>query len=275
MKKHFDKVVSIALTAIALLFVVFLLIMIFDSEFAVDANNRVVQILFIVFASLFGVLATLSIISAFNDQERVNQILLFKTKYGAKKASISVIRKLAKTAVTPIDAVKIGHIHVYVDDNSNAYLRATVKIVPKKKNGAPEDKASVILEKVNAALQLEFIEVLNLEFKEVELKLIKTRHYAAPDIEKINQRATEQQALVEAQREAEKQLENQFNQYTETLTAEKTENANPNPTAESITDTPTLEDNLNTQPTEKAEDWRFEPPTQSDITENAEQEVEA
>jgi len=193
MKKHFEKIISIALSGIALMFVVFLLIMIFNTDLAIEANNTMVHILFIVFASLFAVLAALSIWSAFNDHERVNQILLFKTQNGAKKASVSVIRKLAKTAVTPIASVKVGSVHVFVDETGEVYLKATVKIVPKKKDGAALAKASVILEQVNAALQLEFMDVLNLEFKEIELKLIKAKHYTAPDMNQINAKVDEQQ----------------------------------------------------------------------------------
>jgi len=189
MKKIFEKLIAISLAVMSLIFVVFLLVMIFDSELAAQANNTVVHALFIVFALVLAALTTLNILFSFLNHDRVNQILLFKTKSGTKKASVSVVKSLAKQAVSVIPNIKISGIHLIADDNNEVIFRANIALNTSgaETNTAPD--VAKILENVNAALEIEFRDVLNLIFKDIELKLTKTKITYSPSLTQVEDNA--------------------------------------------------------------------------------------
>lgn len=181
MKRNFEKFITISLAVVSAIFVMFLLVMILSTDVAVEANNGVVQALFIVFTLFFLALSSLNIYSAFCSTEKVNQILLFKTKNSAKKASVGVVRKIAKKAVADIEGIKIGSIHLFVDSNNDVTFKAAVKV---RAAEGSEFKAAILLERISDALETEFMEILGLEFKEVELKLVSAKYNNSPDASK-------------------------------------------------------------------------------------------
>jgi hypothetical protein len=195
MKKNFEKFITISLAVVSAIFVVFLLVIIFNTDIAADADNSVVHALFFVFTAFFLILSSVNIYSAFANTEKVNQILLFKTRNTSKKASVGVVRKLAKQAVSAIQGIKVGHIHLFVDDNNDVTLKATAKIIADK-NSEPV-KATVLLERATAAIQIEFLEILGLEFKEIELKLVSAKYNNPVDMDKINALAQDSVAELE------------------------------------------------------------------------------
>jgi len=200
MKKTLEKMITISLGVISTIFVVFLLVLITRPDTAEGANTPVVHALFIIFASIFAALTIFNILLSFKDSERVKQVLLFKTKNGAKKASLSVIRKLAKQAVKAVNGVNICHIHLFLDDNNDIIFKAAVKIKPIDSGGNEAFNAALILEKVNAALELIFLEVLGLSFKEIELKLIYAKTTRSPDSALVDKKADTAMKSLEAQR---------------------------------------------------------------------------
>jgi len=169
MKKNFEKLISISLAVMSSIFVVFLLVMIFNTAAAEEANNKVVHALFGVFAAIFAILTAINIMSAFSEAEKVNQILLFKTKSREKKASVGLVRKLVKKAAKRLSGVKINHIHLYVDSTNEVIMKAAVR-VDLGVSGA--QKAADVLDEVNKSIEDEFLNVLGFEFKMIELKLI-------------------------------------------------------------------------------------------------------
>jgi hypothetical protein len=174
MKKNFEKMISISLTIMASIFVIFLLLIIFNSDIAAEANNGVVHALFGVFSVILLALCAIDIRSAFTTNERVNQILLFKTQDTSKKASVKVIRKLAREAVAQINGVKVGGIQLFVDDTNDVVLRATVKIL------GNHESAKAVMEQMSDILRDEFNKVLGFSFKEIELKLVSFKEIKAP-----------------------------------------------------------------------------------------------
>ncbi|MCL2375434.1 MAG: hypothetical protein FWC82_02800 [Firmicutes bacterium] len=200
MKKTLEKMITISLGVVSTIFVVFLLVLIKRPDTAEGANTPVVHALFIIFASIFAALTIFNILLSFNDSERVKQVLLFKTKNGAKKASLSVIRKLAKQTVKAVNGVNICHIHLFLDDNNDIVFKAAVKIKSIESGGNQAFNAALILEKVNAALELIFLEVLGLSFKEIELKLISAKTTRSPDSALVDKKADAAMKSLEAQR---------------------------------------------------------------------------
>jgi len=159
----------VAITLISLLFIVFLLVLIADTEIAAEANNSVVHALFGVFTALFVLLSGLHIWECFSENDKVNQVLLYKTQDSVKKASVGVIRKLAKKAVGSVEHAKVCHIHLFVDVNGEVTMKAAVKIIDKQH---VDIDVSSILDNVNNALVEEFQSTLGFKFKEIILKLV-------------------------------------------------------------------------------------------------------
>ncbi|MCL2771088.1 MAG: hypothetical protein FWD89_02125 [Firmicutes bacterium] len=188
MKKILEKIISVSLACVSLIFVVFLLVMIFNTNAAAEADNKVVHSLFIVFTLVFIALTAINIRAAFSDEERINQVLLYKTTGSSKKASVGVVRRLAKRAVKDIAGAKVRHVHLYVDENHEVTFRASVKVVTDQ-NSTEKGKAVIILEKVNAAIAIACQEVLGLEFKEIELKLVSAKSDYKPDAQAVAEKA--------------------------------------------------------------------------------------
>ncbi|MCL2177411.1 MAG: hypothetical protein FWB72_05685 [Firmicutes bacterium] len=179
MKRNFERFITISLSVVSLIFVVFAMILIFNTDIAEEANNGVVQSLFGIFALFFVILTTLNILGSFSETDRVNQILLFKTKDSVRKASVSVIRKLAKQAVLNVEGAKVKHIHLFTDATNEVIMKASVKVASKKDE--PCVKATQVLEQVNAALVSKFLDELSFEFKEIELKLTSIKNNKKQD----------------------------------------------------------------------------------------------
>jgi len=188
MKKLFERMTSITLGVMALIFIIFTLAMIFNTRVAEEANNGVVQALFGIFAFMFVALSAVNIWSAFSERDKIKQILLFKTKDSVNNASVSVIRKMAKKVVAGIECVKLRHINLFIDNNNEAIMKAAVKISATDKEG--ELQVAEILDKVYTALKNEYSSILGFEFKTIELKLtsIKEAKKPKPEETKVEQK---------------------------------------------------------------------------------------
>jgi len=171
MHKSLEKCIGIALATVSTIFVVFLLVLITNTNVAVEADNSVVHALFIVLTLAFATLTAFNVYFAFSNMEKVNQVLLFKTKNTVQKASVGVIRKLAKKATADIEGIKINKINLFTDATGEVTFKAAIKV--KATKGEDDIKATELLEEVSTAIEKEILEVLGLQFKEIELKLIK------------------------------------------------------------------------------------------------------
>jgi len=171
MRKNFEKFIIIAASVLSVLFALFLLLLVFSPKMAADANNSVVKTVFIILAVILIGLLSLSIWSAFSTSDKVNQILLFKTKGSSKKISVEIIRKLSKETVKKIMGVKITGMYFFVTDTSEIVMKASIKI-DMNKVGEGVEKPTVLLDEINTMLANEFQQVLEFQFAEIELKLI-------------------------------------------------------------------------------------------------------
>jgi len=184
MKRHIEKFITVSLAGVSLIFVVSLLALVFNQSLAYQTNNTIVQALFAVFGIVFLALTGYSIFSVFSEKNTANQVLLFNNGGGAKKASVSVIKRLAKQAVDTVVGASLTSVSIFVNENNEPTLKANLVIAPKKHSRMPLDSVSVIFEKVNSALEVTFDEILGLRFKDIELKLVSAKHYKSPSFYK-------------------------------------------------------------------------------------------
>lgn len=179
MKKVFEKIVTIALAFIALLFVIMMLVIMFNPDYAVNMNNTFVHVLLILFACIFGVLTAFNIASAFSDAERVNNILLFKMKGSATKASVSVVKKTARAATKQVEGAKLRRAVLFADENNDIRMKITLKI--------RHDNVESVVNRVRATVIATFDEVLGFRFKEIDFVVVNLKNNFKPDSAKIDE----------------------------------------------------------------------------------------
>ncbi|MDR3186675.1 MAG: hypothetical protein LBU04_07785 [Christensenellaceae bacterium] len=215
MKKILEKIVSITLAFIALLFVILMLVVMFKPEYAENMNNALVHVLMIIFAGIFGVLTAINIISAFSDAERINNILLFKGKDSATKASISVVKKIAKVSTAQIEGAKLRKATLYVDENNDVKMKVDLKI-----NDSDVEK---IISSVRANLITTFDEVLGFRFKSIDFSVINLKNETyTPDPDRIKiekEKFSREQAIIKANEEA-KRLREEADELAEEADSE-------------------------------------------------------
>ncbi|MFA5449055.1 MAG: hypothetical protein WC292_01255 [Clostridia bacterium] len=195
MKKILEKIVTITLAFIGLLFVILMLVLMFKPEYAENLNNQLVHVLIIIFSGIFAILTVLNIATAFSDADKINSVLLFKTRSSATKASIGVVKRTAKNAVRQVEGAKMKKVSLFIDENNDVRLRIDIKVVS-------EDVESLVL-KLRAIVINTFEEVLGLVFSSVDFKLVKVKNNFQPDSDKIDQAVAEFKAEQE-QEKAEK-----------------------------------------------------------------------
>jgi len=188
MKKHLEKIIAITLAAVSLVFIITLLIVSFSEEAAAGVTNIVVQVLVLVFAAILVGGSAVNIYMSFVDKARVNRLLVSKSGKANAEVSIKCVRKIAKQAASAVRGANLKKIIVYESDKGEVTFRASLMIKAPKDDPEPLEKASVILEKVTAALELEFMDVFSLEFGSIKLKLVSADSYKAPTEQQINDR---------------------------------------------------------------------------------------
>jgi len=199
MKKTIEKIVTIALMLISLLFVITTLVVQFRPEYAADMSGSYVQVLLVVFAAMFAVLTAINIAGAFADSEKINNVLLFKSRESATKATITVVNKTAKQAVKQIEGATLKKVYLFVDENNDVKMRIDLKIA----SATVED----VIIKVRAAVATTFEEVLGLNFASIDFKLVKVKNEYKPDGAKMDEKVAAFKKELEAEKkkaEAEK-----------------------------------------------------------------------
>lgn len=167
MKKILEKVVSIALVVVGLIFITLLLVVIFGSIQGEELNNKLVQVLIISLSIVFAVLGGIMILSSFNDSDRLNSILIFKDKESATKAAVPVVKSLVKTASRRIEEAKVNKVVLLGDDNNNVKLVVYIKI-------ASNDTEAVI-KRVRAEIMATCYKVLEYQFSSVDFRITKVK----------------------------------------------------------------------------------------------------
>lgn len=172
MKKIFDKVITVTLGVISLFFVILMLITAFGGLETADFDNEIVKALLITLGIIFAVLTGLNVWIAFQDNEKLSSILLFKDKESATKATVGVVKKTARRVTKKIEEAKIGKIQIFADENGNARLKVDVKLTT--------DATMDTVTKLRAILIDTFKNIFGIEFAAIDFRVVKSKNAYEP-----------------------------------------------------------------------------------------------
>ncbi|MDR0751417.1 MAG: hypothetical protein LBF12_02330 [Christensenellaceae bacterium] len=223
MKKILEKIVSVTLAFISLLFVIMMLVVMFNPEYAQNMDNSLVNVLIIIFACIYAILSGINIARAFTDSEKINSILLFKGKDSATKASITVVKKTARGATAQIEGAKLKKAVLYVDENNDVRMKVDLKIT--------DDDVDKIVNCVRANIITTFDEVLGFRFKAIDFNVtnLKNPQYK-PSPERVKEEQTkflkeqaEIKAIADAKNKANEEIQEKTCSEVETIEEISTE----------------------------------------------------
>lgn len=189
MKKIFEKVVTITLGVISLFFVIMMLVTAFGGLELSDFDNSIVRALLICLAVIFAVLTGLAVFAAFQDNEKLSSVVLFKNKESATKATVAVVKRTAKRVVKEIPEAKLTKVQIVADDNGNVRLKVDVKLAT--------DATMEVVTKVRALLIDTFANVFGIEFASIDFRIVKSKNSYVPSAAAVDQRIAELKATVE------------------------------------------------------------------------------
>ena len=189
MKKIFEKVVTITLGVISLFFVIMMLVTAFGGLELSDFDNSIVRALLICLAVIFAVLTGLAVFAAFQDNEKLSSVVLFKNKESATKATVAVVKRTAKRVVKEIPEAKLTKVQIVADDNGNVRLKVDVKLAT--------DATMEVVTKVRALLIDTFANVCGIEFASIDFRIVKSKNSYVPSAAAVDQRVAELKATVE------------------------------------------------------------------------------
>lgn len=189
MKKIFEKVVTITLGVISLFFVIMMLVTAFGGLELSDFDNSIVRALLICLAVIFAVLTGLAVFAAFQDNEKLSSVVLFKNKESATKATVAVVKRTAKRVVKEIPEAKLTKVQIVADDNGNVRLKVDVKLAT--------DATMEVVTKVRALLIDTFANVFGIEFASIDFRIVKSKNSYLPSAAAVDQRVAELKATVE------------------------------------------------------------------------------
>ena len=199
MKKIFEKVVTITLGVISLFFVIMMLVTAFGGLELNDFDNSIVRALLICLAVIFAVLTGLAVFAAFQDNEKLSSVVLFKNKESATKATVAVVKRTAKRVVKEIPEAKLTKVQIVADDNGNVRLKVDVKLAT--------DATMEVVTKVRALLIDTFANVFGIEFASIDFRIVKSKNSYLPSAAAVDKRVEELKASVEINKPAEEATE--------------------------------------------------------------------
>lgn len=164
MKKIFEKIVSITLLVVSMLFVALMLLVMFKPEYAESLNDKLVKVLIIVFTGFFVILSGLNIYGAFANNDKLSAVLLFKGKENATKATVRVVKKWVKKAAKQVEGAKVTKVLLFVNENNDVSMKATLKV-------ASAENVVNIVTRTKLAVKDAMFNVLGLQFSAIDFIL--------------------------------------------------------------------------------------------------------
>ena len=199
MKKIFEKVVTITLGVISLFFVIMMLVTAFGGLELSDFDNSIVRALLICLAVIFAVLTGLAVFAAFQDNEKLSSVMLFKNKESATKATVAVVKRTAKRVIKDIPEAKLTKVQIVADDNGNVRLKVDLKL--------STDATMDVVTKVRATLIDTFANIFGIEFASIDFRIVKSKNSYVPSAAAVDKRVEELKATVEVNKPAEEAAE--------------------------------------------------------------------
>lgn len=188
MKKILEKITTIALAVISILFIALIWVIMFKPEIAVDLKNDLVYAFVILLSSTFVILTTLNIYSAFVDNERLSDVLLFKDRESATKATVGVVKKTAKRITKNMEEAKIKKVTLYSDVSGNISMNVEIKV--------KSDETMNVVTKVRALLIKTFDEIFGIEFSAINFRVTTSKNKFVPKDEDVQAKVDELKATL-------------------------------------------------------------------------------
>lgn len=190
MKKVAEKIISITLGAISLLFVVLSLVAVFGAVQTADFDNKVVHALIIILTVVFATLTGINIYLSFLENDKLRAVMLRKDGGSSTKATVAAVKSTIRRAVKPESRGKVKKVQLIVDDNGTVRLRIEVKI--------KADNTQEVIDKMRALIEETFRAVMNIEFQTIDFKIVNLKHGYRPDEKAVEARVAELKKQAEA-----------------------------------------------------------------------------
>ncbi|HIV00630.1 MAG TPA: hypothetical protein IAB14_05930 [Candidatus Stercoripulliclostridium merdipullorum] len=190
MKKVAEKIISITLGAISLLFVVLSLVAVFGAVQTADFDNKVVHALIIILTVVFATLTGINIYLSFLENDKLRAVMLRKDGGSSTKATVAAVKSTIRRAVKPESRGKVKKVQLIVDDNGTVRLRIEVKI--------KADNTQEVIDKMRALIEETFRAVMGIEFQTIDFKIVNVKHAYRPDEKAVEARVAELKKQAEA-----------------------------------------------------------------------------
>lgn len=179
-KKLFDKVLSVASTLIALIFVVILLVTIFGGIDVKDFENTLVKGLFVAFAVIYLATSIGAMIYVFVDSDALKDVILNSENGSNTRSSAAVIKKIVKKSMSDVEGVKCQKIGL-VSTEYGVRLKVAIKIT-----GRDIQQTSIYLK---CLLEDTFLKMLGYKFYSIDFKISSLKSDYVPKKEAIEAKA--------------------------------------------------------------------------------------
>ncbi|MGN0796156.1 MAG: hypothetical protein ACI4MT_04290 [Christensenellales bacterium] len=115
-KKIFDKVLSVASMIIGVIFIIVLLVTIFNGFEPEVFNNDLVKGLFVALGVVYLAMSVGALIYTFSDNDAVREIVINSNKVSSTKLSAAVIKKMVRKNVKTVEGVKCQKISLILTE---------------------------------------------------------------------------------------------------------------------------------------------------------------
>lgn len=173
MKKLLEKITSVALAVVSILFIALVWVVMFKPAIAADFDTSLVKAFVIILSSAFLILSGLNIYSSFVDNERLSDVLLFKDRESATKATVGVVKKTAKRVTKNMEEAKIRKVTLYSDASGNISMNVEIKV--------KSDRTMDVITNVRALLIETFDEIFGIEFSAINFRVITSKNKFVPN----------------------------------------------------------------------------------------------
>ncbi|MGI6136704.1 MAG: hypothetical protein ACOYEE_02740 [Christensenellales bacterium] len=188
MKKTMEKIISVALAVISLFFVILILVTMYGGISMDDLSNKLVRALIFIMFGAFMLLSGFNIWATFIDDEKLSDVLLFKDRESATKATVGVVKKTAKRVCKQVEEARIRKVILHSDASGNISMNIAIKVT--------SDETMDVITKVRALLIETFSEVFGIEFASINFKVVKSKNTFVPTDKDVDAKVKELKASV-------------------------------------------------------------------------------
>lgn len=184
MKKLTQKIASVALAVVSMFFIILILVVMFEGiDIKEITDSKLVHALIFIMFGVFVILTTIAIWLAFVEDERLSDILLFKDRESATKATVGVVKKTAKRVCKGVEESKIRKVVLHSDSSGNVSMNVEVKIA--------SDETMAVITRLRALLIKTFDEVFGIEFASINFKVVKSKNTFVPGDKEVQAKIEE------------------------------------------------------------------------------------